>query len=232
MKKVKLSALALAVLFLGACTIHVPFDTSGPGYDFQSYRIVFQVDPDDAMILVDGRLIGEAYEFSMPESALRLAGRRHEIIIKRDGYYEELVNLRDYNSSRITVRRRLRPLDSRAEMRELAEVAPAEQPVARTVEPKPLPEEDALQPQPDPAESEVVTTSAVDVSLNVQPAEAAIYLESRFWGIAPQSGKIDTLRLMPGKYTIEVAKPGYAPHKQVIEVKDKPLEISITLKEN
>lgn len=226
MKNVKLSALALSVLFLGACTIHVPFDTA-PGYDFRNYRIVFEVDPDDAMILLDGRLIGEAYEFSMPESALRLQGSRHEIIIKRDGYYEEVVNLRDYDSGRITVRRRLRPLDPR---RTVASVQPSEKPIARTVEPKPLPEDEGVPPEEMEPASDEMNADAVNVILNVQPAEAAIYLEGRFWGIAPASGRIDNLHLRPGSYTIEVARPGYVSHKQVIEVKDQPIEINISLK--
>ncbi|HDP96009.1 MAG TPA: PEGA domain-containing protein [Candidatus Aminicenantes bacterium] len=226
MKIVKLSALSMFVLFLGACTIHVPYDTA-PGYDFRSYRIVFEVDPDDAMILLNGRLIGEAYEFSMPESALRLQGSRHEIIIKRDGYYEEVVNLRDYDGGRITVRRRLRPLDPR---RTVSPAQPSQEPVARTVEPKPLPEDEALPPEEMEAAAEELEMDALNVTLNVQPAEAAIYLDGRFWGIAPASGKIDNLRLRPGNYTIEVARPGYASHKQVIEVKDKPIEINIALK--
>ena len=226
MKRMVMTALIPFILTLGACTIHVPFDTS-PEYDFQNYRIVFEVDPDDALILLDGRAIGEAYEFSTPQAALQLRGNRHEIVIKREGYIEELINLRDYAGGRITIRRRMRSEAPRPGM-----IAPpaAETPEAKTVEPKPLPDEEAPL-DAEPAAADVATdVQPVTVTLQVQPEEAAIYLEGRFWGIAPPSGKIDNLRLLPGNYTIEVARPGYASFKQVLQVKDKPIQINIALK--
>jgi len=225
MKHMKLAALASVILLLGACTIHMPFDPVSD-YDFRTYSIVFEIAPDDALILVDGRLIGEAYEFSQPEAALRLRGSRHEIVIKREGYREEVVNLREYGSGRVVVRRSLIPDTPGTGLQ--PPPAPV-QPEAKTVEPKPLPDEDV--PPADAAEEapEPPAMEAVTVSLEVKPAEAAIYLNGDFWGISPPSGKIDSLRLMPGTYTIEVVRPGYASVKKVLEVKDKALQIVIAL---
>ena len=225
MKHMKLAALASAVLLLGACTIHMPFDPVSD-YDFRTYNIVFEVVPDDALILVDGRLVGEAYEFSQPEAALRLRGVRHEVVIKREGYREEVVSLREYGGSRVLVRRNLTPETPETGIR--PPQAPV-QPEAKTVEPQPIPDEEVPPEEAAEEAPEAPSMEAVTVSLEVKPAEAAIYLNGDFWGISPPSGRIDSLRLMPGTYTIEVVRPGYASVKKVIEVKDKALQIVIAL---
>ena len=224
MRKISFLWLVPLVLALSACTIHVPYDMDS-GFDFDSYRITFQVEPDDARILVDGRLVGEAYEFALPESALRLRGRRHEVVVKLEGYREELIDLRQYDSRRFTVRLRMRPLRSAITPPPPPPVGETEQPEATTVAPRPLP------PSLDQAEEVSPPQSlATPVHLTILPAESSIYLEGNFWGIAPQSGKIDNLRLRPGTYTLEVVHPGYMAVKKVFEVKDKAVEIVSALK--
>jgi hypothetical protein len=69
----------------------------------------------------------------------------------------------------------------------------------------------------------------VNVTLQIEPKEAAIYLNGKFWGISPESGTIGNLRLEPGKYTLEVVKPGYQSIKKELEVKDQALKLIIKL---
>ena len=71
-------------------------------------RVMFQIEPDDAHILLNGRFIGEAYEFSTKETALELQSKRNELLIKREGYVEEIVDLLHYSSSQITVRMQMK----------------------------------------------------------------------------------------------------------------------------
>lgn len=225
MNKKPVLLLVPIILILSACTIHLPYDMD-PGYDFSTYRITFQVEPDDAHILVDGRFVGEAYEFALAESALKLSGRRHEIVVKREGYREEVVDIRDYDTRRFTVRLRLRP-DASAGTGPTPPPPPQvpEKPAPTTVAPKPMPPTVKPSEEVDPPQ-----VLAVPVHLTIQPGESAIYLEGDFWGISPQSGKIDNLRLRPGKYTLEVVHPGYMAVKKVFEVKEKTVEIVISLK--
>ena len=201
-------------------------------------RIIFQIEPDDAHILLNGRFIGEAYEFSTKETSLELLSKRNEIIIKRDGYVEEIVDLFDYPTTQITVRMSMK--------KALAGPAPAAVPKAAPKPPvkaapaeakkpeyvaKPVPPKD---PQPAGDEAEELNQTlgkTVTIGMEILPSEAAIYLNGKFWGIAPEDGKISNLRLKPGSHTIVVTKPGYITQKKTIKVKEnEKAQVVIKLK--
>jgi len=225
-KLVFLLLIASLVITFSACTLHFPYDWE---WDVSEYRVILKVEPDDAQVLLNGKWIGDAYEFSTWESAIRLSSRNNELIIKKEGYVEELIDLYEYKSRKIVLRIQLMkdkdysPSAASKPLPEKMKPAQAEkQPEykAKTLPPKEVP--------PTIQEKEL-STEPIQVTITIQPDETSIYLDGKFWGISPPSGKIKNLRLVPGKYTIEAIKPGYKDYKNVIEVKDKKLNINIKL---
>ena len=51
--------------------------------DYDGVRVVLHVVPDDADVLLNGRFIGVAYEFASQGTALRLASRLNELVLKK-----------------------------------------------------------------------------------------------------------------------------------------------------
>ena len=215
------------IITFSACTLHFPYEWE---WDLSDYRVILKVEPDDAQVLLNGKWIGDAYEFSTWDSALRLSSRNNELVIKKDGYVEEVIDLYEYNTRKIVIRLSLMadkeytPPASPREQTEKVKPAQAEKKPeykAKTAPPKELPAE--------PKEEEVLSVTPVEVYIEIQPDETSIYLNGKFWGISPPGGKIKNLRLEPGKYTIEAIKPGYKGFKKEIEVKDQKVDLSIQL---
>ncbi len=229
MKKIWYLLLVLPLLVLSACTLHIPpYDIGVRQTAPDEWRVVLLVEPDDAEVLLNGKFIGEAYEFSSAKSALRLSSNYHELVVKRDGYKEEVVDLRDYSTQDITLRLNLRKKQVYSGYRKETR---KEDPEGKTVKPEytaKKAEEKTPPPQPETTEFEEKVVS-VKVTLEISPKEASIYLDGKFWGIAPESGKIENLRFKRGTYTLEVVKPGYKTAKEVIKVKDTDLKLSIRL---
>jgi hypothetical protein len=216
------------IVTFSACTFHFPYDYWD--WDYSEYRVILKVEPDDAQVLLNGKWIGEAYEFSTNNSALRLSSRNNELVIKKEGYVEEAIDLYEYNTRKIVIRLKLLkdkdytgPPKSRKPANKVTPEEAERKPEykAKTEPPKELP--------PEPADLTKESVKAIDVILEIQPEEASIYLNGKFWGIAPPGGKIENLRLEPGKYSLEVAKPGYQDYKKEIEVKEQKLKIFIKL---
>lgn len=209
MKKVLYVFVLIVIFMLSACALHIPpYDLD---WESPVYRIRLLVDPDDAVVLVNGRMKGYSYEFSTWNSALRLASRNNEVIVKKEGYVEEPIDLYNYYSRKITVRLKLLKDNDLT------------RPVSRSKPPKPpkqMPEGPIVEKAP---------VKTVDVFLEILPEEASIYLNGKFWGISPRSGKIENLRLKPGKYSLEVVKPGYKAYKKELKVVDKKLKLFIKL---
>ena len=218
MKNIRhLSTLLIVIGALAACSITVPWDILD---EDDGLRVVMRVTPDDADVLLNGRLIGAAYEFSHSGSALRLASRQNELVFKKPGFREESVDLRSYSSRQITLRVNL-------EMEEAAVTktpAPEDQ-EAYAAKSEPVP---AL-----PAEKNLAAEerSLTQVALTVVPEETAVYIDGKFWGLAPAAGKTIFLRLPPGKYAFAAFKPGYAPlSREIIVPKQEQFELEIALK--
>lgn len=221
------------VVLPAACTIHVPYDWDR---EYREFRVVLLVEPDDADVLLDGKFIGEAYEFATDQSALRLRTRNHELVIKKKGYLEEVVKLDDYGTSEIRVRIRLERdrthygSSKKIRRREVPVKAPADS-AAPAPPPAPAPKPPVKAETEDFEPMEKGKREAVNVTLAIQPAESAIYLNGKFWGIAPPSGRIDNLRLKRGKYTLEIVKPGYNSILKKLTVTDKDINLSFKLQE-
>jgi hypothetical protein len=210
---------AACLFFIGmhaACTINFP-------YDFQEeaagIEVVMQVTPDDADVLLDGRLIGSAYEFSTPRSALRLASRHHELAFSKKGYQRQFADLSSHSARNITLRIELQA----EEPRSVGVVIPRSPTISggQTVPGTSRADEAKSEPLPPlPAEKPVAAPEhpLTLVMLTVTPAETAIYIDGKFWGLAPETGRIENLRLRPGKYVFEAFKPGFRVFKQEVTV--------------
>lgn len=224
MKKLIYLWMLLLILLSSACTVHVPY---GWDMDYREYRVILRVLPDDADVLLDGKFIGAAYEFSDPGSALRLHSKNHELVIKKKGYVEEVIDLYDYSTRDITIRLKLlrdrKYYSSIKKPRKKIEKKAKSEYIPKT-EPEKKPP-----PAPKPEEETTKIKEPVNVTLEISPKESSIYLDGRFWGISPESGRIDNLRLKPGQYTLDVVKPGYKSCKKKLDVKDKNIKLIIKL---
>jgi len=211
--------LVSVICVFAACSINVPWEVLD---DYDGVRVVMHVTPDDADVLLNGRFIGAAYEYAASGLALRLASRENDLVFRKKGFREKAVNLRSYSSSRITLRFELAPESAPATDETVVGDAAEESSYEAQSEPlKPQPAE-----QPQPAERFLT-----QVSLTVTPEESAVYIDGRFWGLAPAAGKALFLRLPPGKYAVAAFKPGYAPHSSEIVVpKQEKFDLTIDLK--
>lgn len=67
--------------------------------------LAFDVEPDDAVIYVDGRAIGEAGDFDGEDKVLEIPSGRHKIEIKAEGcrpFYQDIYS--SYSTDTIRVR--------------------------------------------------------------------------------------------------------------------------------
>ena len=219
MKKAYLTLGVLALAFsLTSCSIQFPYDTYE---DYGGYRITLLVEPDDAEVMLNGRLIGLAYEFSTRESALRLASRNNELVIKKKGFIEEFIDLGGYTSRVITVKIKMNP-----DKRFVAKVPVPEEKGKEEYEPRTEP---VISPPQDQKQQESLSPPTL-VRIAVVPADTAIYLNGKFWGIAPETGKIENLHLKKGKYLFEAFKPGYKTFSKEFDIpKAEKFDIKINL---
>jgi PEGA domain-containing protein len=162
-----------------------------------------------------------------------LPSRNNEMIIKREGFVEEEINLHDYSTHRITIRLNLlkdRDYRSPERPKQSRPTKPPRPPRdTREPEPKPPIEKPRPKPLPEATEFEHDSVKPVDITLRVVPVEAAIYLDGRFWGLAPKSGIIENIRLKAGKYVLSVVKPGYKDYKKIVYVTDVKVDLTIKL---
>lgn len=215
------------LLFVGACaacTMNIPWETMD---DYNGVRVVMHVVPDDADVLLNGRFIGAAYEFASPASALHLASRLNELVLKKKGFREKAIDLRDYSSRNITLTAELESMaypSAAAAVVEPAPEAPAEDNPAYEAKSEPLPPLPAEKPAP--AKSVTVT----EVTLTVTPEETAIYIDGKFWGLAPAAGQTVDLRLPPGKYSFSAFKPGFKAYlREVVVPRQSTFSLVIAL---
>lgn len=212
MKKISLLLTVLFFICLGvACTFNVPYDVME---DYDGVYVIMKIVPDDADVLLNGKFIGAAYEFSTTRSALHLASRQNELVFKKKGYSEEPVDLRTYSSRNITLRFNMEAQGGKVVSKKTDMDTPDREDdeayaAATETPPPPQPAEKPAAPE------ERFLTSVI---LTVTPAETTIYIEGKFWGISPETGKIENLRLTPGKYVIEAFKPGFSVYKKEVTV--------------
>lgn len=223
MKKLSYLLVFFFILAFSACSFHFPVDWDDD-FGYRNYRVILKIEPDDAHVLLNGKFIGEAYEFSTTESALKIKSRKNELVVKKKGFIEELIELEKYGSRKITVELTLK----RDEMsvRSIKKTAPPAKVKKPSEKYKILKEKEI--PKSEEKIPEKITFSRV--TLDVSPVDSSIYLDGKFWGVVPDSGLISNFNLKKGKHKIEVLKPGYKTVIKIIDVKGKKdLKISIKL---
>jgi len=224
MKKIFYVAIVAIILILPACSFNFPSDWDSE-YSYGDYSIVLKVNPDDAHVLLNGKFIGEAYEFSTRASSLKIRSKKNELVIKKQGYVEEEIDLDKYNMRRITISLDLEP-DTAYEKEVVAE---------REVTPPPPPKEDKEyktvkeKEVPKGETRSLVTGTFANIILEVGPSDSSIYVDGKFWGVSPDGGIINNFNLQKGKHRIEVLKPGYKSVLKIINVTGQK-ELKVTIK--
>ena len=209
--------LMLAVLFFicvfTACSFNVPWDVMD---DYNGVRVVMHITPDDADVLLNGRLIGAAYEFSSAGLALHLASSQNELVFAKKGFREEVVDLRSYHSRTINLKVDLEMEENFTIARPDAAKAPApEDQQAYEAKNEPIPDQPAEKPIA--AEERFLT----QVTLTVTPEETAVYIDGKFWGLAPAGGKTAILRLPPGKYVFTGYKAEFKTFRKEVTIPNR-----------
>jgi hypothetical protein len=228
LKVASVTALIAFLFLFSACALTFPPDWED--YDYQPIRIILKINPDDAQVIFNGKWIGDAYEFSTYKTAIKLNSRNNELIIKREGYIEEVIDLNRYRSDDVTIRLDLRrDLDYRESTKSEQKPIPKTKPVERKNTEVYQPKTETPPPTVPQEESSVIDAKIVELSLHVLPEESSIYLNGKFLGISPEGGKIENLRLKQGKYSIEVVKPGYKTYKKEWEFKNPKATLTISL---
>ncbi len=214
MKRSTVVLIFLVILSFSACIMRFP-EIYKDDYEFGNYRIILNVTPDDSHVLLNGRFIGEAYEFSTPESAIKLRSANNSIVIKKRGFIEEEIDLRDYHKRKIEIALALKPV-------RLSSPAPPEvkQRDYKVVKEKKVPKKIEDSPK---------VSDFTSIELKIFPPESSIYLDGKFWGVSPDKGSIGNFTLEKGKHKIEIVKPGYKTEKRIVNVKTKK-KIKLTIK--
>lgn len=229
MKRIFLATILIFIFFLCGCSFYWPGMIDE---DFEVYKITFLIEPDDAQIFLNGRFIGESYEFSTSQSALKVTSRKNEIVIKKKGYAEESIDLYEYTTKKIIIKMKLKKEKDYLTEKKITEPAkniekPGLDEKKPEYIPKTLPEKEPIK---NLEEDKKITVKTVPLTLDIQPPDSSIYLNGKFWGITPESGTIQNLKLIPGKYKIEVLKPGYKTAVKMIEIKSAQKENKISIK--
>ncbi|MEN8154472.1 MAG: PEGA domain-containing protein [Acidobacteriota bacterium] len=222
MKKLSYMIVISLILVFSACSFHFPVDWD-EDFGYRNYRVILKIDPDDAHVLLNGKFIGEAYEFSQKESALKIRSKKNELVVKKEGFREELIDLEKYGSKNITVQLTLK----RDELYKVSEKQTAPPPPEKPSEKYKVVKEKDI-PKNEEKSTRSITFSKV--TLTIAPEDSSIYLDGKFWGVAPANGIISNFNLKKGKHRIEVLKPGYKTIVKIVEVSGKKdLQISIKL---
>lgn len=209
MKKLLLLSF-FSIVFMTGCAIHIP----GPYFedDYFPVTVRLDIDPDDAEVYLDGRLIGEAYEFSSSDTAIRLSSRNHRLAFSKEGYMEMITDLDDYRDRHIMLSLSLRPLPT-----ERTQTAESEQ-ATPSLPAKPV---EAVEPPE--------TTDRYVLILTVEAPEATIYINDRFWGIVPEGGEIGRIVFNEKEIKIDILKPGFKPWQKKMILSKEGEELRVVL---
>lgn len=182
------------------------------------------VRPGRANVLVDGKLAGQARDFSGTWDVLWLSPGSHELEFSRDGYQTLRVRVDVDGGSYYRIHQRLNRgagLDPRSH--------------ALTAAPD---TEEGVRPQggvrataaPDTGDSAPALAVGF-LTLDVSPADAAVYLDGEFLANGGELARLHgALPVAPGEHIVEVVRPGYRSVKQRVTVEaGEPATVTIRL---
>jgi hypothetical protein len=185
-----------------------------PGYAM----VDCDLDPEEALVILDGRELGEADDYDGFPSYLFIRPGAHVLEFRAQGRQPLVVSGAFSSGAFIRVDRELEPGSTPI----LVELDPGEdsgQEEEPRHEPPPV-----LPPDDGPAGPTAVrtpieeergretraATAAGYLSLTIVPGDAAVYIDDRFIGTGDEIPRLHgALRLETGDHTIQVIRPGY-----------------------
>lgn len=197
-----------------------------------SMRVI--VKPSKTRVYVDGYYSGTADDFDGMFQRLDLVAGRHEIAFKLEGYRthrvqvwveaDETLKLRhemvagegESAEDRVPPEAVLREREEKEELERIKREPHREREVA------PVPR----------AESEVPALAAgsapagTAVVLDVEPADASVYVDGEFRGTV---GELRQVWLAPGKHRLEIVRPGFVTLDREIEVGTEAVPLNLRL---
>ncbi len=176
----------------------------------------FDIKPKAGEVFLDGRSIGTVGQFDGFPDYLWLEKGTYDVAVYLDGYKTFARTYRIYPGLVIDVDGRLvEGVSTRPE------AAPEAAPTASSPPP-------ATPVDPGPAGG-----VKGRLLVSVWPADAAVYLDGHFLGVAQELGHVSAgLLVAAGPHTIEVARPGYKGVTREVEIEaDERFELSVELTE-
>lgn len=185
-----------------------------PGYAM----VDCDLDPEEALVILDGEVLGEADDFDGFPSYLFVRPGAHTLEFRAEGYQPLMVRGTFRSGAFIRVDRELGIGDAPL-LVELETTENQDQMVERSHEPPPVlpPDDGPAGPQanqPSRAEERATGNQAVNqagyLRLKVIPGDAAVYIDDRFIGTGDEISRLHgALRLATGEHTIQVIRPGF-----------------------
>lgn len=159
--------------------------------------------PKDADVYVDESFMGKASRFAGAAEYVSMAPGKHTVSLRREGFVTQNFVVDVVTGRVVELDVTLRALGGKA-----VEAAP----------PAPV--------------YEINTTGTGTLSFNVEPVDAALYIDGNFHGVVSEfTAAGSPLVLRAGNHTVEIMKPGYETHSMTTEISDgKEKEIVVKLK--
>jgi len=221
--------------------VHSPFR----GYRFHPHYALMdcELDPKEAMVIVDGELLGEADDFDGFPSYLMLRPGYHQVEFHHQGHRSLVLEGLFRTGSFIRVGREL---EGGVGQRVIKLQAPRVIDTGRQQKKMPPPidkgeegisqltagsEPSSVQTSPSlPVGSQDPPDDAGLLALTITPFDASVYLDDCFFGTGEEVSLLHGfIRLPPGEHRIQIQRPGYraqtlevvitAGEKQQLEVK-------------
>jgi hypothetical protein len=208
-------AYAYAPFYFGGSYGYAPSYYNGRYSDSGSLRVI--VDPEKTRVYVDNYYAGVADDFDGIFQRLSVPPGRHEITLKLDGYRTH--TFRVYVSPGETLK--LHHAMERGPGADTGEVV-GDEPASygredRDRDPGRDDRDHVSRTGVDDArEDERDDAEAGTLHLDLNPADASVYVDGEFRG---SGRRVENLRLAPGRHRIEVVRPGYRTVEREVDVR-------------
>jgi hypothetical protein len=209
-----------------------PTSASGPGR-LQAPRlsvVTTDLRPKDAVVLLDGRVVGRGRYFNGKKGFLYLEPGRYRLELEIDGYRPEAFTIVARPGCRFDIRHRLERARGAAARAASAEAgkgeptrwiwepvdggdAPAAVSSSRGPDPSLRPDLAVSRQPPQPRASEG------SLRLRVGPPGASVYLDGSYLASAREIGlMVSPMAIPSGQHVVEITAPGFASRSQEIDV--------------
>jgi hypothetical protein len=171
------------------------------------------VNPKQAEVWVDGKYVADARDLDGDPTYLWLKKGAHHVVVYKSGFrsFEEDV---DVNVGMI------RELKLKLEKGE-------SQPPARGASEAGREPARSESPEPRAEAAEAVREPSGDVSLQVEPRDATVYVDDVYRGSARQ---LPGLRLPAGRHHVQLVRPGFQPLEKDFDVEaDRTIDLKLSM---